>query len=401
MRFPIHLPEGMQTVPQRLRSSGYLTNNLTLEAFLQGSGPVDVAKTDYNFVWDRSSNYDSKHWTERDPDQPFFVQIQLNGGKYRGQKPGADWPAKVQKVLGSTTDPSTVNLPPDLPDDEVIRSDWAQYLDTVRYTDWEVGKIVKRLEDLSVLKNTVMILWSDHGVSHVRHKQFLYDGGTHIPLIMCGPGIPAGAVRTDLVEHIDIAAVTWKLAGLSPPSWMQAQDILAAEYRPRSAVFAARDRADETVDRIRSIRTAKYKYIRNYYPNRPYLQPNRYKDDKAIVQAMRRLHASDRLTREQSLIMTESRPREELYDLEADPYELRNLSLSSEHEATLVELRGRLQDWIERTNDQGRFLESPEVYLDYCNDGRPEGGGNQVSEVFRRNLELMLRWSEEKPMDSQ
>jgi arylsulfatase A-like enzyme len=125
----------------------------------------------------------------------------------------------------------------------------------------------------------------------VRNKQFLYDGGIHVPLVVRGPGITAGKVRDDLVEHIDIAATTLALAGIPRPATMQARDFLAAGYTPRKYVFAARDRADETVDRIRSVRSERWKYIRNFYPSRPYLQPNRYKDEKAIVQAMRRLHA--------------------------------------------------------------------------------------------------------------
>lgn len=180
---------------------------------------------------------------------------------------------------------------------------------------------------------------------------------------------------------------------------MQARDVFAKDYAPKEFVFAARDRADETVDRIRSVRSARFKYLRNFYPTRPYLQPNRYKDDKAIVQAMRRLHAEKKLTPEQSLIMAETRPREELYDLQADPHELRNLAADPAHAATLARHRTALNDWLTRTDDKGRTPEPEEVYLNYITDERPEGGKNQANETFRQNTELMRRWAKEKPME--
>jgi len=397
-KFPIQLPAGMKTVPQLLKESGYHTCNISFDAFMRSNGPVNIAKTDYNFVWDRPSTYDRTHWARRQAGQPFFAQVQLNGGKNRGQKPGPAWPAKALAALGSLTPTNAVKPPPSLPEDDIIRADWAQYLDTVRYTDWEVGRIVQRLKDAGELDRTVIIFWTDHGISHVRAKQFLYDAGIHVPLVVRGPGIAAGKVREDLVEHMDIAAVTLALAGLPRPASMQARDFFAKDYAPKEFVFAARDRADETVDRIRSVRSESFKYIRNFYPTRPYLQPNRYKDDKAIVQAMRRLHAEKKLTPEQSLIMAGTRPREELYDLATDPHELRNLATDPKHAAALTKHRAALDDWIQRTDDRGRTPEPEEVYLDYINDDRPEGGRNQTNEIFKNNTALILRWAKEKPM---
>lgn len=401
-QFPIPLPAGITPVPQLLKQAGYHTGNVSVEDFLRPRGPVKIAKTDYNFVWDRAATYDTNHWTERAAGRPFFVQIQLNGGKYRGQQPGPNWPRRVQADLGSVTPTNGFKLPPWLPEDPVIRADWAQYLDTVRYTDWEVGRILDRLEAAGELGKTVVFFWTDHGISHVRTKQFLYDGGLHVPLVVRGPGVPAGRVRDDLVEHIDIAAATVALAGLPIPASMQARNLLspapANSPQARRYAFAARDRADETVDRIRSVRSDRYKYIRNFYPDRPYLQPNRYKDEKAIVQAMRRLHAAGSLNPAQSLILAETRPREELYDLRNDPHELRNLAADPALADVLTEHRRALDDWMQRTDDHGRTLETPEVYRNYIYNDRPAGPGDPRNEVFDRNVALMLRWATEKPM---
>lgn len=402
-KHPIHLPQGMTNVAALLKASGYHTSNLTIDEFLRSnrevSMPVGIAKTDYNFVWDAGATYERTHWATRQEGQPFFAQVQLSGGKHRGQRPGPQWPQRVRATLGSVTSTNDFRLPRYLPDHPVIREDWAQYLDTVRYTDWEVGRLVERLRVAGELDRTVLIFWSDHGISHVRNKQFLYDGGVHVPLVIRGPGIEKGRVRTDLVEHIDIAAITLALGGIPRPAWMQARDVLAKDGAPRKFVFAARDRADETVDRIRSVRSERYKYIRNHYPSRPYLQPNRYKDDKAIVQVMRELYAAGQLNREQSLIMADQRPREELYDLVKDPEELRNLAGDPAYAEELTRLRAALAGWKLRTVDRGQSPEAEDVYLDYVRDERPEGGRGNRNEVFDRNVELMRRWATERPME--
>jgi arylsulfatase A-like enzyme len=283
-----------------------------------------------------------------------------------------------------------------LPDDPVIREDWAQYLDCVRFTDYQLGTIVERLRASGDLDQTVLFFMTDHGISHVRHKQFLYDGGLHVPLIIAGAGIGAGQVREDLVEHIDLAATSLALAGIDPPSRMASQDLLASHYQPRGAVFAARDRADETVDWIRSVRTERHKYIRNGFPDRPYLQPNAYKDSKAIVQAMRALHRDGKLNRDQALIMAESRPREELYDLAVDPDELHNLAEDPAFASILAEMRALWMDWRDRTGDV-HSPESAEVYELEAAADHLEGGKGNRSPAYQANLELMRRWRTEKP----
>jgi arylsulfatase A-like enzyme len=180
---------------------------------------------------------------------------------------------------------------------------------------------------------------------------------------------------------------------------MHGRDLFAAGYQPRDFIVAARDRADETVDHIRAVRTADFKYIKNYFPNRPYLQPNAYKDGKPIVQAMRRLHAEGKLTPEQSLIMADTRPKEELYDLRTDPDELHNLAANPAYAGLLAGLRQQLHRWEEETNDQGRHPEPPDVYAQEMNSSRNEAGGETVGgkPETRRNVELMQRWATERP----
>jgi hypothetical protein len=177
---------------------------------------------------------------------------------------------------------------------------------------------------------------------------------------------------------------------------MHSRDLFSPHYRERDAVFAARDRADETVDWIRSVRTDKYKYIRNGFPSRPYLQPNHYKDSKAIVQAMRRLYADGKLDPHQSLIMAETRPPEELYELGTDPEEFRNLATDPAYGEILLEMRSKLINWCEQMGDQAG-PESEEVYELEAAAEHLEGGKGNRTPQYQKNLELMRRWRHDKP----
>jgi len=195
-----------------------------------------------------------------------------------------------------------------------------------------------------------------------RGKQFLYDDGIRIPMIARWPrAIAPGQVRDELVSSIDIAATFLECAGVGTPDWMQGRPFLPADKTDRDAIFAARDRCDGTADRIRCVRTKEYKYIRNYYPDRPYTQLNAYKEKSYPgLAVMKLLYSQGRLTPEQAHFFAPTRPAEELYDLRADPHELRNLADDPACSDTLNALRARLDAWIAETGDKGETPEDPE-----------------------------------------
>lgn len=394
----IRLPESIKLVPKLFQEAGYFT---CISGWPNAKGPnaKGLGKTDYNFEWDESV-YDGADWSKRKAGQPFFAQIQINGGKLRGND-SSGWEKTHQaaeKALGSRTDVAAVTLPPYYPKHPDVLRDWAAYLDSVRMTDVTVGEVVARLEKEGVLDNTIVLFMTDHGISHARGKQFMYDEGLHVPLVITGPGIEAGTVREDLVEHIDIAALSLAAAGIAIPEHMQAKDILARDYKPREAVFAARDRCDETVDHMRSVRTKQFKYIRNFLPHRPYLQPCAYKDGKQILIAMREWHAAGKLDETQLLIFRDIRPSEELYDMNADPHEIRNLADDPKYASEVTELRGRLDKWMEETNDHGREPESASMYDSdmavYLNSLRRNNDPSHTQEISD-NIAQMKKWAAE------
>jgi arylsulfatase A-like enzyme len=399
----IHLPPEVTPVPELFQKAGYYTCiGSGLPGFdhrgmpftggkgkKKAGGGSRLGKTDYNFEWDPKM-YDSHDW-EGHGDKPFFMQVQLHGGKLRegDEKARAAFKQRVIAELGSATDPEKVTLPSYYPRDPVILDDWALYLDAARMTDQHVGRVIARLEKEGLLENTFIIFMTDHGISHARGKQFLYDEGTHIPFVVRGPGIAKGAVRDDLVMQIDMAAMSLAAAGISIPPSMQGRDILAKDYQPRDAIFAARDRCDETVEYLRSVRTDRFLYIRNFLPLRPHLQPNAYKDGKAIVQTLRSLHAEGKLPSvSEDLLFSPTRPTEELYDYHADPFQVTNLAANPDFKAELEARRAQLDRWIVESGDKGP--ESEAMYdsdmVEYTKKKNPE---------VEKNIALMKQWAKE------
>src|SRR5262249_4065727 len=150
-----------------------------------------------------------------------------------------------------------------------------------------------------------------------------------------------GTVSDDLVSAIDISATSLALSGLTLPTNIQGRIFLGSKASKREYIFGARDRCDETVDRIPSVRDARYKYIRNFMPEPPYAQRNAYKERAyPALAVMKQLHAEGKLTAEQELFMADRKPDEELYDLQTDPHEVHNLASAKDHEA----VRKRLSD---------------------------------------------------------
>ena len=392
----INLPPDVVPLPKLMQARGYYTaigGPPSKAANQAAKGGKQLGKTDYNFEWDKKI-YDGNDYAGRKPGQPFFMQYMLQGGKLRH---GAGFVARAAKDLGSNTKADDVTLPPYYPRDKVLLDDWAEYLDAARYTDYEVAQIVERLKKEGLLESTVIIFMTDHGISHARGKQFLYDEGIHVPLILRGPGIKTGETKTDFAQQIDLAPTTLALAGAAIPSGMQGRNLLDASLVPRDAVYSARDRCDETMEHLRSVRTERYKYIRNYLNERPHLQPNAYKDAKPIVKRLRELHEQGKLNElQEKLLFAPQRAPEELYDLEKDPQELVNLAAEPAHAETLAMLRKKLHDWENATNDRGRTPESPAQYdadmAVYLGEGTAKEGGKQQ---LRANIEQNKQWAKE------
>lgn len=344
------LPDGVKLISHRMREAGYFTANVTeIAPGLRASG-----KTDFNFQADKP--FDGTHWNQRAKGQPFYAQI-----NFTAPHKGPMWPlARQQKEL---TDPAQVTLPPYYPDHPVVRNEVANYLDAVRYWDAQVGAVLEQLKSEGLLDNTAIFIFGDNGRCLIRGKQWLYDSGTHVPLLVRWPGhVKAGAVRKDPVIALDITATSLELAGIPKPALFHGQGLFSGA-KPRKQIFTARDRCDMTIDRIRAVRDSRYKLIRNFMPERPYTQFNEYIRANYPTQAViKELAATGKLTPVQARWLVPRKPEIELYDHQADPHEVNNLAADKRYQATVKKLSRDLDRWIEETNDQGRTPESREAF---------------------------------------
>jgi arylsulfatase A-like enzyme len=339
------LPSGVRLVTDHLRDLGYFTANVKS---MGGTG-----KTDFNFRADKP--HDGDHWKQRKSGQPFFAHI-----NFREPHKGPAFPeARKQSYL---VDPKKVPLAPYWPDHPVVRDEFANYLDAIDLLDTKIGRLIESLKQDRVWDNTAVFFFGDNGRCLIRGKQWLYDAGIHVPLIVRWPGVKPGTVRDDFVSMIDLTATTIALAGGEPPRNMQGQVFVGPNARRRDHIFAARDRCDMTLDRIRCIRTAEYKLIRNFMPERPYTQYNQYiQNSYPTLGVMQDLHKQGKLKGPELLFMQPRKPDWELYDVRSDPHEINNLADAPAHKAAFQNLRARLERWIEDSNDQGRFREKLEA----------------------------------------
>lgn len=335
------LPDPVIPITEYFKKAGYFVTNSS------GVSMDKLGSTGYNFVHDSKQLYNGKDWRERKDNQPFFAQIQL-AHAHRPFKNDPSHPIDADKVT----------LPPYYPDHPIARKDWALYLETIQLLDQQIGSILKRLKDDGLAENTIVFFFGDHGRPHVRGKQFLYDGGIHAPLIVRWPKhLQAGEKSKRLVSNIDLAPTILNLANIEVPAYMQGLDFMGKASKPREYVFAARDRCDESIDRIRAVRTKDFKYIRNFYPEKPYTQFNAYKKfEYPVLTLMQVMQKNGQLTPEQLLFMAPNRPAEELYDLRNDPYELNNLIANKNYQSKITELRMQLDQWL-ATADKGEYPE--------------------------------------------
>lgn len=353
----IHLSKGFKTIPEIFKKAGYFTFN--------------NGKDDYNFVYDRLDLYSQDYkvhplygksgvrldLAELKDKQPFFGQIQMYGGK-------EIFSSTFKQRVKTPVDRSKIKLPPYLPNHPVIVEEYANHLDAIQITDDKVGQIIKKLKTDNVLNNTIVFFFSDHGMRMTRNKQFLYDGGLQVPLIIAdftrkNPNFKPGTKNSNLISGLDLGTSSLALAGIKIPDYMEGENIFSSEER--EYVISTRDRCDFTIDRIRSVRTKDFKYIKNFMTDRPYTQPT-YMDVDGIqfVRTMHQLYANKKLNAIQERFMSKERPSEELYDLKNDPYELHNLANDPNYKDTLNKYATILNDWIKKTDDKGQYPEDEE-----------------------------------------
>lgn len=385
------LPEGVRILTGWLRDAGYYTANvvdLPASCGFRGAG-----KTDWNFI-PADKPFDSSNWSDLKTHQPFYAQVNFQETHRTFHAP-------------KKADPAKVEIPPYYPDHPVTREDWAEYLDAASELDRKIGTILDVLQRDGLADNTIIVFFGDNGQAHVRGKQFLYEEGQLVPLVIRWPkNFPApahynpGSVDARFLQGIDLAPTMLAIAGAPKPPKMQGRIFLGDRTEPdQQYVFGYRDRCDMTVFRLRSVRDARYRYIHNFTPWVPFLARNEYKEKQYPVWTLLpKLYAEGKLTPPQAAMCQPTMPEEELYDMETDPWQLNNLAKSTNptHQAALKRLRDVLDRWIVDTDDHGRRFETldelkaAEARFVPALDWRPKPGTEEAAEAEKIRAEAKL-----------
>jgi arylsulfatase A-like enzyme len=291
----------------------------------------------------------------RPMDQPFFLW-------FAALDPHRDY---VEKSIANPHQPSDVITPPHLPDAPEVRKELALYYDEITRLDENIGKVMAELERQNVADNTLILFISDNGRPFPGAKTTLYDSGIHTPLLARWPRrIKRGSVANGLVSSIDLAPTILQLAGVAIPPTAQGKSFAATLSNPkaktRDAIYAEKNWHDYE-DRARAVRTERFKYIRNDYPDLPGT-PSADAGRSPTMDAIRRLHKEGKLTAHQARIFRRPRPAEELYHVLADPREVNNLANDPRHAGTLAEMRERLNAWGRETNDKMPACRTPDEF---------------------------------------
>ena len=356
---PANLPKGFKPWTQTLQAAGYYTSN--------------NSKTDYNITasvkeaWNDSSRKAS--WRKRpSKDTPFFHMQTFT----TTHESSLHFNENVLRNEKTETSPKDVWVAPYHPDTDTFRYTYARYHDRHKMVDQQIGGLLKQLEDDGLLEDTFIFYFGDHGGVLPRGKGYAYESGLHVPLVVRIPenfkqlvNLERGSRTKGFVEFVDFGPTVLNLAGVEVPKLMDGEPFLgpgisAAELARRNEAFGYADRMDEKYDQVRSLRVGKYHYIRNYTGYYPDGLQNNYRYKMLAFEEWRQLWRQGKLSDIQSQFFRR-RPVEQLFDVEDDPHEVKDLSSDPKHAAKLRELRAKLTARVKSLNDLSFYPESVQV----------------------------------------
>ena len=429
-RSAIIRPEGVELLNAMLANAGY--------ACTEPDGDINL----YLSKDEPEQYYNAEDfWENRPEDKPFFMYYKLSSSHASVFKlTPEDARKKRSEMLEDEElhDPNEVPVPSFVPDTPLFRERMALFYDALTNVDKQVGEILNELERQGLSDDTIVVFWADHGTGYPRGKIHAYDDGLRIPLIMRFPQkyqhlAPAdpGATVDELVMHMDLCATTLQLAGIPVAEHIQSRSLCGPNRdEAREFVCSARDRLDNNPEMIRTIRTEKYRYIRNFLPHQPYASfypdggffaavpeegtPERDFWETSCLPGEQKIHDPDGvflilgppvMIKQNGLpehyrqfqIWQDHKPAEELYDIKKDPEEVHNLADDSAFCDVKDELRQKLFGWMIETRDLGlsALLDDPSISVslaagDYLVRA---GEGALALPAFARALASDILWA--------
>jgi N-sulfoglucosamine sulfohydrolase len=338
------IPAKVKCFPEYLREEGYYTTN--------------NEKTDYQFeapvtVWDDCSAAAS--YENRPEGKPFFSIFNL-AITHESQLFGRHEAFRVN--------PDSVDIPPFYMDTKTVRDDMARLFTNIEIMDEQVGEIIRQLKEDGLYDNSYIFFYSDHGGTLPWMKREVLERGIHIPMIVKFPhGLYAGTENNDLISSVDFAPTVLSLAGIEIPDYIQGQAFLGEQKSEtkRKYVFAARDRMDARYDRVRAVRDREFEYLYNYMPEKPYYQDINYRLNIPMMKEIIAMKEAGTITNPYLKSWFDTKPQEELYNVENDPDQLHNLAFEPAYQDKLQEMRTAFWQWTMKVGDMGAIPEKEMV----------------------------------------
>ncbi|NQT25662.1 sulfatase-like hydrolase/transferase [candidate division KSB1 bacterium] len=339
------IPKHIKFFTNYLRDAGYYCTNTSKEDYNVAEKP--------DGCWDESSR--TATYKNREPNQPFFAIFNHT----------VSHESSLHRIESLTHDPDKMRLSKYHPDHPEIRRDYAQYYDKITELDRQIGDKLKQLEDAGLAGNTIVFYYADHGGILTRSKRFLYDSGTHVPLIVrfpkkwqhLAPAMP-GSRTGRLVSFVDLAPTVLSLAGVPIPDHMQGNAFLGQKRTENpDYAYMFRGRMDERYDMMRAVTNGRYRYIRNFMPHLIYGQHLNYLWRMRTTQVWEQLYLDGKCEGPQKFFW-EPKPMEELYDTQDDPDEVVNLAENPQYTEILDRMRTALYDWMLEIHDPGLLPEA-------------------------------------------
>ncbi|MBG89938.1 MAG: sulfatase [Verrucomicrobiales bacterium] len=356
---PVNLPAGLKMWHWYLKEAGYYTSN-------NSKTDYNVVTTKETFPWNESSRKAS--WRNRPEGAPFY-HMQSFGTSHESSLHFSQQVMDSEELM---TPMNKVQLADYHPDTPTFRHTYARYHDKIRTVDQQIGAVVKQLETDGLLEDTFIFYFGDHGGVLPRGKGYAYESGLHVPLVIRIPenfrhlvtSKPGSRVK-GFVDFVDFGPTVMHLAGLEIPKQLDGSPFLGADISPkqlnaRNTSFGHADRFDEKYDLVRTLREGRYHYVRNYQGFYPDGLQNNYRYRMLAYEEWRTLWKAGKLNAAQSQFF-ERRPAEQLFDVQTDPHEVRNLAGDPKHAKVLARLRKKLSAKLKNLNDLSFYPESEMV----------------------------------------